>query len=99
MSKWRSGLLTTRWRRSTKPFFDLLNWSVVPERAKGRAWPGPRPHPRTAYIKALLVKLKEDKRYISDLRRFLVAHPVLVLLVGFLPARDSSQAYGFQVET
>jgi hypothetical protein len=84
---------------STKAFFDLLDWGAVPERAKGRAWPGPRPHPHAAYIKTLLVKLKEGKPYISDLRRFLVAHPVLVLLVGFVPKRDASQPYGLNVET
>ncbi len=77
----------------------MLDWSAVPERAKGRAWPGPRPHPRTAYIKALLVKLQEGKPYVSQLRRFLVAHPVLVLLVGFVPQREASQPYGFNVET
>jgi Transposase DDE domain len=87
-----------RWRGSTKAFFDVLNWSAVPERAKGRAWPGPRPHPRSAYIKALLVKLQEGKPYISQLRRFLVAHPVLVLLVGFVPEREAGQLYGFNVE-
>jgi hypothetical protein len=87
------------WRGSTNAFFDLLDWTAVPERPKGRAWPGPRPHPRSAYLKALLVKLQEGKPYISQLRRFLVAHPVLVLLVGFVPQREASQPYGFQVET
>src|SRR5258708_1076593 len=86
------------WPRSTSDFFAVVDWTAVPERANGRAWPGPQPHPRTAYIKALLVKLKQDKTYISDLRRFLVRQPVLVLLVGFRPVRDASQPFGFNVQ-
>src|SRR5258708_11384677 len=99
MSKWPSGLAPIAWPRSTNAFFDLLDWTAVPERAKRRAWPGPRTHPRSAYIKALLVKLKEGKPYISELRRYLVQHPVLVLLVGFVPEREAAQPYGFNVET
>jgi hypothetical protein len=87
------------WPGSTKPFFAVLDWTAVPERAKGRAWPGPRPHPRAAYIKALLVKLREGQPHISALRRFLVRHPVLVLLLGFEPRWDARQRYGFDVET
>ena len=70
----------------------------MPERAKGRAWPGPRPHPRSAYIKALLVKLKEGYPYITELRRMLIKHPVLVLLLGFQPVPDATARYGFNVE-
>lgn len=70
----------------------------MPERAETRAWPGPPPHPRTAYIKALLIKLREGYRYITDLRRFLLKHPVLVLAVGFRPVLDDSRPYGFDIE-
>jgi len=70
----------------------------VPERAKGRAWPGPQPHPRSAYLKALLVKLREGHKHITDLRRFLIRHPVLVLLLGFRPQWEDGQSYGFDVE-
>lgn len=83
---------------STKPFFDRLDWTAVPARAKGRAWPGPQPQPRSAYIKALLVKLQEGYPHITQLRRFLIRHPVLVLALGFRPERDADQPYGFQVE-
>lgn len=86
------------WPRSTKSFFDLLDWTAVPERAKGRAWPGPQPHPRSAYIKALLVKLREGYPHVSTLRRYLVRHPVLVLLLGFRPELEASQRYGFNVQ-
>jgi hypothetical protein len=45
----------------------------------------------------LLVKLRENKRYVSDLRRYLVEHPVLVLALGFRPVLDAAQPYGFDV--
>jgi len=80
------------------PFFDCLDWTRVAERDERRAWPGSPPHPRSAYIKALLVKLVEGKRYVSQLRRYLVEHPVLVLLLGFRPVWDASQPYGLDVE-
>ncbi len=86
------------WPGSTKPFFDLLDWTAVPERAAGRAWPGPRPDPHSAFIKALLVKLREGYPHVSTLRRYLVQHPVLVLVLGFQVQPDASQTYGFAVE-
>lgn len=79
------------------PFFSLLDWTRVRERSAERTWPGPPPHPRAAYLKALLVKLREGKRYISELRRYLVEHPVLVLALGFRPVPDATQPYGFDV--
>lgn len=81
-----------------RPFFELLEWDRVPERDARRAWPGHRPHPRQAYLKALLVKVNEGLRYVTQLRRYLVEHPVLVLLLGFRPVWDASQPYGLDVE-
>ena len=79
-------------------FFALLDWDQVPERADTRPWPGAPPHPTAAYIKALLVKLCEHKPYITQVRAFLVEHPLLVLEVGFRPVLDPTQPYGFDVE-
>ena len=79
-------------------FFALLDWAVVPERATSRPWPGPPPHPPAAYVKALLVKLCEGKAYCTELRAFLVLHPLLVLELGFRPVLDPTQLYGFDVE-
>jgi len=83
-----------RYRR----FFAHFDWSLVPPRATDRAWPGPQPHPQTTYIKVLLVKLCEGYPYITQLRRFLLEHPLLVLELGFRPVLDASQLYGFAVE-
>src|SRR2546423_12018331 len=84
--------------RRYRAFFGVLDWSVVVERDAGRPWPGQAPHPRSAYIKALLVKLCEQKAYITDLRRFLVEHPALVLGLGFRPVLGAEQPLGFDVE-
>jgi hypothetical protein len=88
----------TRSSRRIAPFFALLDWSQVPERDESKPWPGSRPHPEKAYIKALLVKKWEKLNYITELRRFLVKHPLLVLEIGFHPVVDATQPYGFDVE-
>lgn len=49
-------------------------------------------------MKALLVKICQKFDCVTDLRSFLVKHPLLVLEIGFRPALDSSQPYGFNVE-
>lgn len=81
-----------------RAFFALLDWTLVPERAALPPWPGPPPHPVAAYIKALLVKLCEHKEYCTQLRSFLVEHPLLVLELGFRPVVDPTQLYGFDVD-
>lgn len=80
-----------------RAFFAQLDWSQVPERAPTHPWPGSAPHPRAAYIKALLVKLCEDKEYITQLRTFLLEHPALVLELGFRPVLDPTQPAGWDV--
>jgi hypothetical protein len=82
-----------------RSFFALLDWTAVLERTTVRPWPGQMPHPEAAYIKALLVKLCEHKLYVTDLRRFLVEHPLLVVELGFHLVSDPTQRYGFDVET
>jgi hypothetical protein len=84
--------------RRYRELFERLDWSQVPERDEGLPWPGRPPHPRAAYIKAFLVKLCEQKAYVTDLRRYLVEHPALVLEVGFRPVSAPEQPYGFDVE-
>lgn len=81
-----------------RAFFNLLDWSRVPERDESKPWPGSPPHPQRAYVKALLVKICEGFEYITELRRFLVKHPLLVLELGFRPVCDPGQPFGFDVE-
>jgi hypothetical protein len=80
-----------------RAFFALLDWAQVPERDPHRPWPGSPPHPKAAYIKALLVKLCEGKRFITELRTFLLEHPRLVLELGFRPVPDPAAPHGFDV--
>jgi len=80
-----------------RSFFALLDWACVPERDERRPWPGTPPHPAAAYVKAFLVKLCEGKRFVTELRTFLLAHPLLVLELGFRPVPDPTQPYGFDV--
>ena len=60
-----------------RAFFALLDWTQISERTVEHPWPGTVPHPEAAYVKALLVKLGEQKAYVTDLRSFLVKHPLL----------------------
>ncbi len=81
-----------------KPFFDLLDWSMIPERHEQHAWPGSPPHPQRAYAKALLIRINEHFDYTTRLRHFLVKHPALVIRIGFRPVLDETQPFGFDVE-
>jgi hypothetical protein len=81
-----------------RAFFALFPWSVIPDPVPDPTQPGRRPHPRSAYIKALLLKLEEGFAVCTRLRRFLVEHPLLVLELGFRPVLDVSAPYGFDVE-
>ena len=53
--------------------------------------------PQSAYVKALLVKIREKHTYCTDLRAFLVKHPALVLLLGFRPKVCEQSPFGFDV--
>jgi len=81
-----------------RAFFALFDWSVVPEPVVDPSQPGKRPHPQTAYIKALLLKLQEGLTYCTRLRRFLREHPLLVLELGFRPVPNWDLPYGFDIE-
>src|SRR5213080_3698936 len=80
-----------------RAFVALFNWSVVPDPVVEPCQPGRRPHPQSAYVKALLLKLNEGFASCTQLRRFLVEHPLLVLELGFRPVLDVTQPYGFDV--
>lgn len=84
--------IIARYRR----LFALLDWDVLPARSPHLS--GPRPHPEAAYIKAFLVKICEGKAYVTQLRSYLLEHPLLVLELGFHPVFDRSKPYGFDVE-
>ena len=83
--------IVQRYRR----MFALIDWQVLPACVPDRSRPGKRPHPESAYIKALLIKIQQGFEYCSQLRSFLVDHPLLVLELGFRPVLNAELPYGF----
>ena len=81
-----------------RALFALLDWRVVPEPSPDPSRPGKRPHPPSAYIKALLIKLTEGYQSCTQLRRFLIEHPLLVLELSFRPVLNVELPYGFDVQ-
>ncbi len=82
-----------------RAFFALFDWSVVDRwQARQSACCGSHGHPLSAYLKAFLLRIKEGLRYSTDLRRFLLLHPLLVIELGFVLHLDASAPYGFDVE-
>lgn len=75
-----------------------LDWDHFPERPTNRPWPGPSPQPRAPFVAAFLIKLTEPKRYMTDLRDFLVDHPPLVWLLGFRLVPSDHFSWGFDVQ-
>jgi hypothetical protein len=81
-----------------RALFSLFDWSLVEQWQDQRSSRGRPPHPESAYIKAFLVRIKEGLIYTSQLRDFLVNHPLLVIELGFHLELDPSAPYGFDVE-
>ncbi len=75
-----------------------LPWADFPERPTDRSWPGPQPDPRAPFAAAFLVKLHEGKRFMSELRTFLLDHPALVYYLGFERVPEPTSPFGFDVE-
>ena len=80
-----------------RALLGMLPWQQFPERPTDRPWPGPQPDPRAPFVAAFLVKLHEDKQFMSQLRAYLVEHPALVWWLGFPRVADPAQPQGFDV--
>jgi hypothetical protein len=75
--------------------FALFDWSAIdPVRKRG---PGKPAHPKSAYLKAALVRISEHHLSTPRWRAYLLDHPLLVLELGFRPHIDLTQPYGFNV--
>jgi hypothetical protein len=81
-----------------RAFFSLLDWSVVQRWEAQRSGLGRPAHPESAYLKAFLIRIREGMLYTTQLRRFLLRHPLLVIDLGFRLVLDPSAPYGFDVE-
>jgi hypothetical protein len=81
-----------------RTFFSYLDWSLVDRWHAERASRGRPAHPEAAYLKAFLVRIREGLLYTSQLRRFLLKHPLLVLELGFHLTLDPTAPYGFDCD-
>jgi len=84
--------------QDSRSFFAALDWSLVEQWQGQRSVRGRPPHPESAYLKAFLVRIREKMSYTSQLRRFLLTHPLLVIELGFHLALDPSAPYGFDCQ-
>jgi hypothetical protein len=80
-----------------RTFFSFFAWSLVEDWQAQRSGPGRPGHPESAYLKAFLIRQHEHFTYTSQLRRFLLKHPLLVIELGFHLVLDPSAPYGFDV--
>jgi Transposase DDE domain len=75
--------------------FALFDWSGIdPPPTRGAGRPA---HPKSAYLKAALVRISEHLLSTPRWRAYLLDHPLLVLELGFRPHLDLTQPYGFDV--
>jgi hypothetical protein len=81
-----------------RTFFSLLDWSLVDQWQAQRSARGRPAHPASAYLKAFLVRIREGMSYTSQLRRFLLKHPLLVIELGFHLELDPNAPYGFDCQ-
>lgn len=82
-----------------RAFFSLLDWSVVePWQERRSVYCDTHGHPITAYLKAFLIRIQQGMLYMTQLRSFLLQHPLLIIELGFELHLDPTAAYGFDPE-
>jgi Transposase DDE domain len=81
-----------------RAFFALLDWSLVDHWQAPRSSRGRPAHPESAYLKAFLIRIREGLLFTSQLRRFLLKHPLLVIELGFHLELTPNAAYGFDAQ-
>jgi hypothetical protein len=81
-----------------RTFFSCFEWSLVEDWQAQRSGPGRPGHPESAYLKAFLIRQNEHFLYTTQLRHFLLRHPLLVIELGFHLVLDPRAPYGFDVE-
>jgi hypothetical protein len=79
-----------------RAFFSLLDWSVVEQWQERRSVScDTHGHPEAAYLKAFLIRIHRSMIYATQLRSFLLSHPLLIIELGFHLHLDPTAAYGF----
>src|SRR5437764_11224745 len=84
--------------QDSRAFFALLDWSLLEQWQEQRSSRGRPPHPESASLKAFLIRLREAMIYTSQLRRFVLNHPLLVIELGFHLELAPNAAYGFDIQ-
>jgi len=79
-------------------FFCALDWSAVSRWEARHSSRGRPAHPEAASLKAFLIRIREGLISTAQLRQFLLAHPLLVLELGFHLVLDFTKPFGFDVE-
>ena len=81
-----------------RALFSLFDWSLVENWQAKRPARGQHGHPLSAYLKIFLIRINQGLQYTSQLRRFLLEHPLLVIEVGFDLVLDVTAPYGVDCE-
>ncbi len=81
-----------------RSFFAEFDWTRVERWQAARSARGRPAHPESAYLKAFLVRLREGMSYTSQLHRFLLRHPLLVIALGFHLVLNAGAPYGFDLQ-
>ncbi len=81
-----------------RAFFALLDFSLMDDWQGQHSKRGRHGHPTSAYLKAFLIRICEGMIYTTQLRRFLLKHPLLVIDLGFQLVLDPQAPYGFDLE-
>jgi hypothetical protein len=82
-----------------RAFFSLLDWSTVEQWQAGRSvYCDTHGHPISIYLKAFLIRIGQGMLYMTQLRSFLLQHPLLIIELGFQLHLDPTTPYGFDPE-
>lgn len=81
-----------------RAFFSFFDWSRVDDWQAQRSARGRPAHRESAYLKAFLIRQKEGFTYTTQLHRFLLNHPLLIIELGFHLTLDPNAPYGFDVQ-
>ena len=81
-----------------RSFFSFLDWSVVDQWQAQKSHRGRPAQNIASYIKAFLIRIREGIIYTTQLRKFLLKHPLLIIELDFALHLDPTAPYGFDAE-
>jgi hypothetical protein len=81
-----------------RAFFSLFDWSLVEQWQARQSQRGRPAQPMAAFLKAFLLRIRQGFSSTTQLRSFLLNHPLLILELGFHLVLDPNKPFGFDVE-